>query len=339
MTPLLFYSLNAGVSSPTWSSASADTVPRRELRLILWAAWECSLCESLVSQTLAGNTVNEAVEPRQGVVLDVAFIEAEGKFIDVAAKVLFAGMMIGANAAALENGKNAFDAVRGYAVANVFAGTVIDCIVIEAIDAGISAGFIGVQHRSSLDILMNSALDCFSIGAADRHGNGSAATFPHAENRRLANGATASLELLAFVFVCLLAADEGFIDFNDASKLAKVITAASFPQAMQNEPSRLLRDPDFLGELHARNALASGHKQVHRVNPFVQGDVATLKNCAGAHRKVFLALVASVEAAGSHRDPLARAADRAFGATGPQARLKICPGRLLVREHGEQLKR
>ena len=106
---------------------------------------------------------------------------------------------------------------------------------------------------------------------------------------------------------------------------------------MQDEPSRLLRDADFLGELHRGNALAGRHEQVHRVNPLVQRNVAALEYRAGAHREVLLALVAAVEAALPRRDPLAQAADRAARAIRPKPAFKVDPRRLLVREHREKL--
>src|SRR5467141_390582 len=53
------------------------------------------------------------------------------------------------------------------------------------------------------------------------------------------------LELFIFMLVGLLAADKRFVDFDDALKLAKVFAAAGFPQSMQDEPSRLLRDPNL----------------------------------------------------------------------------------------------
>ena len=43
--------------------------------------------------------------------LYVPFVEPEGKFINVAAKVLFAGVMIDADQATFENRENALDAV------------------------------------------------------------------------------------------------------------------------------------------------------------------------------------------------------------------------------------
>ena len=125
--------------------------------------------------------------------------------------------------------------------------------------------------------------------------------------------------------------------FDNALQLLKV-SAAGFAKPMQDEPSRLLSDANFLGELKAGNSLPCRDQQVHRVNPLVQRNVASLEYRPSAHRKVFLALVAAVVAASPRRDPLAKATDRALGAFRPQTPLQIDPRRVLIREHGEQRK-
>src|ERR1700730_8035886 len=56
-----------------------------------------SLDQRLICQTLSGNASHEAIEPRQCMVLNIAFVQAEGKFINVAAKMFGARMMIDAN--------------------------------------------------------------------------------------------------------------------------------------------------------------------------------------------------------------------------------------------------
>lgn len=138
------------------------------------------------------------------------------------------------------------------------------------------------------------------------------------------------------VLVLLLAARVGLIDFDDALQLGQIITAR-LAKPLQQEPRRLLRDADFLGELHGRDALARRDQQVHRVNPLVQRHMRALENRAGANRKVFLAGVAAVVATSARRDPLAKAAHWATNAVRPEATFKVDPGRILVREHLEEL--
>ena len=58
-----------------------------------------SLNQRLVCEPFASHAIYEAIEPRQGVVLDVALIQPERKFVNVAVKMFRAGVMIDADQA------------------------------------------------------------------------------------------------------------------------------------------------------------------------------------------------------------------------------------------------
>ena len=110
----------------------ADTAEQR----LLWhpalsAAWASSCDQRLVCQALTGNAVDEAVQPVESVAHHVAVIQPEGKFIDVAAKVLGAGVVIDADQTALENREHGLDAVGRDAIADVFAVAVVHAFVVE----------------------------------------------------------------------------------------------------------------------------------------------------------------------------------------------------------------
>jgi hypothetical protein len=113
--------------------------------------------------------------------------------------------------------------------------------------------------------------------------------------------------------------------------------AACLPEPVKSEPSGLLGDPDFLGELHGRNALARRHKQIHRINPLVQRNVRPLENRSGSDREVLLALVAAIKSVFARRNALAKSAHGTARAVRPKASLKIGPRRLLVGKHLEKL--
>ena len=112
---------------------------------------------------------------------------------------------------------------------------------------------------------------------------------------------------------------------------------ARFAQPVQQEPCRLLGDPDLLGQLQAGHALAGCHQQIHGIQPLVQLDVAALENGPGADDEVFLALVAAIEAGLADGDPLPQPADRAARAGWPEPALQVDPSGLLIREHLEKL--
>jgi hypothetical protein len=96
------------------------------------------LDQHFIGKSLTGNRADKAFKPRESVMLYIPFIKAEGKFIDVAAKMLWASMMIDANQAALENRENALDAVCGHVISNILAGAVVNGIMAKArvADAG-----------------------------------------------------------------------------------------------------------------------------------------------------------------------------------------------------------
>jgi hypothetical protein len=318
--------------------ASADMLePRKPSRPISLVALVSSLYQRLIGKALARNRANEAFKPCESMMFYVPFVEAEGKLVNIAAKMFRTGMMIDADQAAFENRENAFNSVGGHVVSHILASAVVDSIMAEArvANANICASFVGMQYRSDFDMLMNSGLNCFLICALDRRRDRSPVALAHPKNGRLANCASACLELLVFVLVGFDPADETLIDFDDPAKLLEV-WPARFTDTMQHEPSRRLPDANLFRQLQARDALAGREKQIHCINPFMQRNVRALEYRAGAHRKIFLALVAAIEAVLACRDPLAKAAYGALWAFRPKVLFKIDARRLLVREHLEQ---
>jgi hypothetical protein len=162
------------------------------------------------------------------------------------------------------------------------------------------------------------------------------AALTHPNNRRLADRAATGLQLLGPVLICLFSADKGFVDFDNASQFFEFRTAR-LAQSVKDEPRGFLRNADFLGELHGRNALARRHKQIHRINPLMQRNVRPLENRSGSNREVLLALIAAIKAALASRNPVAKTAHRAARSVRPKAAFKVNPRRLLVREHLKKL--
>jgi hypothetical protein len=186
------FPMNSSQSSPRVSCDSSRVstsalvcTPRRHLQLrrapLARSPGASSLNERLVRESFPRSPIYETIEPRQGVVLDVALVQPERKFINVAVKMLRAGVMIDANKTTLQDGKNAFDAVGCRLAANVFASAVIDCVVDKAstADTGIRAPLVGMQGRASLDMPVNGGLDRLSIRRLDRQ-----SFEPHASRSR-----------------------------------------------------------------------------------------------------------------------------------------------------------
>lgn len=117
----------SGASVLASSLASADRrAPRRQSRLVFLEerVWR-SLCERLVRQTFAGDTIYEAIKPVQGMPCYVAVIEPESEFVYVPTKMFLTGMMVDADDAAFQHCKNAFDPIRRDARTGKFARAVV----------------------------------------------------------------------------------------------------------------------------------------------------------------------------------------------------------------------
>jgi hypothetical protein len=147
-------------------------------------------------------------------VFDVAFVQPERKFVNVAVQMLRAGVLIDANQAALQDGKDAFNPVRCHVIADIFACAVIDRIVDKAniADARVRAPFVGMQGRTHFDMPVNGGLDGFFIRSFDWHSNRATATLTHTKHGRLAHWAATRLESLGLVFVLFDPAYIGFVN-------------------------------------------------------------------------------------------------------------------------------
>ncbi len=329
------------VSSQVSSLASAYKPARyRQWRPTPWASSLAvlSLDQPFVCEALSANSINKAFNPRQGAIFHITLIQTEGKFIDLAAQMLGAGVMIDAMQATLKNGKHTFHTVCGHVIADIFASAVIDGSVFDArtFDADVCPGFVSVDRRAGLDMLIDGGLNGFLVRASERHAARAATALAHAEDNSLSDRSASSLELFGLVFVLFNSADIGFVNLDDALKLLKVGTAC-FAQPMQDEPRRFLRDPDFLRKLHGRNALTHRHKQIHCVNPFMQRNVRTFENRAGANREILFAGVAAIEVILARGDALAKLANRAARTIRPKTTFKIDARGFLIGEHFKEL--
>lgn len=333
----------ASCASSRVSSLASAYRPTRDPRLRLISSEHSqgpasSLDQPLVCEALASRTLNEAIEPCERVVPHIALIEPEGKFVDVAVKMLRAGVMVHADQTALHDSEDALHPVGGHVVSDVFAGAVVDRLMSEigGVDACISSAFVGMQGRSSFDMAMNGGLDRFLVRALDRHSDCPAPALTHTENGRLADRAPSGIEFLGLMLVLFDATDIGLVNLDNALQHFE-LRPAGFTKTMKDEPCRFLRDPDFLCELHRRNALAGRHEQVHRVNPLMQRNVRSLEDGAGANREVLFALIAAIEAFLTDRDTFAEAADRAAWPVRPKATFKVGASGFLIGKHLEQL--
>ena len=120
-------------------------------------------------------------------------------------------------------------------------------------------------------------------------------------------------------------------------------SAARLAQASQNEPRRFLRNADLFRELHAADSLAGCHKQIHRVQPFIQRHLGALKNRIGPHSEIKFTCSTAIEtrlagpADSEGRNAVPRLAVRANRAIRPKPLFEIDSRAVLSWEQREEL--
>ena len=339
MTPAEPFLIAAPAFSRAWIWALADR-PTPYLRSGL-ALQEVQSCDQLfVGDATANRRGDKAVKARERVTADVAVIESKSKLVDVAPKVLGAGMVIYPMQTTFEHGPNALNAVSRHPVAAVLSRAVVDGCVLkkQPADTAIRCGLISVQRRSGLNVRMDRRVQIGRVRAGYRLGNRATAPLTHTHHRCLSDGATARIKLFVGVFGRLFTADVNLVNLDDATQHRRIV-AARLSETLQDKPRRFLRHADLFGELQRRYAFARGDKQINRVEPLVQRHMRPLKNRSGAHSKVLFALVAAVVSALARRDALRQAANRASCARWPQSGLKVHPSAFGIREKLEKLQR
>jgi len=140
------------VSSRACSWASGDRpAPTRPHGSALPVLSGRSCCQRLVGNATSSRRHDEAIQPLKGLALHVAVIQAEGELVDVAAKVLAAGVVIDANDAPFHDRENAFNAVRGDVATHVFARSVVDRIMAEEQSADPGVAHAGLLWCRDID--------------------------------------------------------------------------------------------------------------------------------------------------------------------------------------------
>src|SRR6202035_4985845 len=111
----------------------------------------------------------------------VSFIEPESELINIAAKMLWAGMMINTMQSAFENRKNAFNPICSDIVANEFPRFMIDRFMLESqhIEAIICASLIRINRRTSFHSPNDCSLNRSLIIAGDGLGDDTAPALAH----------------------------------------------------------------------------------------------------------------------------------------------------------------
>ncbi len=298
--------------------------------------------QPLVGQPPIGDATNKTLKAFRGVPANVAVIQPERKLVDVPAYMVWADVVEGSVDTALQDRPDGFDAVNVNVAINVQPDVLsigmVDRLVTEeeAVRPRIGKRFVRVDRGTGLHSRINHAAKRRLLRITNRQQDRFPVPLAQSHDRSLTDSATARVQLFPFVFIAFLPADVRLVNFNRAGKY-RLIIAAGFADSVHHEPRRLLGNADLLRHLKRRDRLSGRDHQIHSVDPFVQGDVAALKNGAGPDGEVFIAGVAAIEASLARADTLAGIADGANGTIRPQARLQIEPRRFRVWKHLKDL--
>ena len=116
----------------------------------------------------------------------------------------------------------------------------------------------------------------------------------------LPTGPRTSMLALAGVFVLLLAADIGFVRFNDGTGAAKrsgrLMSSSGLPEPMEQKPRRLVIGPERPLQLQRAKPFLARRHELSGENPFRQRNVRAFHHGPDRHRERLAAVFALVEA-------------------------------------------
>src|SRR5258707_4042263 len=149
---------------------------------------------------------------------------------------------IGSIDAALQERPEVFDPVRVNLTVNILLSMVDHVMRVFILKFGIRRKGVTVNSRSGLNVASNFAVKRATAHVRHNHSANLAVSFKKAHDSDFALAARAVDSASANVRVRIagLAADECFVNFDVARKLAAVVALQSKSNTLEHEPSRLL---------------------------------------------------------------------------------------------------
>lgn len=240
------------IFSPPAISALVD-VPKPHLRSfrglrVIWAFRSSD--HRLIGEPLAGDVINEAVEPIKSMSLHIALVESESELAHVAVKMLFADRVERAVDSAFEEGPNRLNAVGRHAIADVLAERVIDgfVLIVEMPQPVVAAALVSVDGRPRLDAIEDLEFERRLRDVRHCRRLGATAAFAHSKQGSLARATVAARLSLVSVLVGLLAADETLIDFDDAAELGQIPRQEALSEHLGGDAEGRKKDVDTRDE-------------------------------------------------------------------------------------------
>ena len=140
---------------------------------------------------------------------------------------------------------------------------------------------------------------------------------------------------LRLAHVLAFPADVGFVDFNRAGEVARLVLRPDLAESVEHEPSGLLSDLEIAVQLHRGDALEAGGLEVDGEDPLAERNLRAFEGGAGFDGEVGATVCAAVGRLSMAGLVCAdAAAPGAATATGPHLRLEPEASGFLV---GEQI--
>ena len=268
----------------------------------------------------------------------IAVVIFELALRDVERQIFFADLVIATDDATLEDRPEALNRLSVNGTDNVLRGAVHDSFVRVFGKTLIGNVFVGREQANlGRDSFTNETLHIDRRQLSKDAGNDAALALYSADDGALWRGLTLAAQ--ALVLVRPLAADERFINLNNAHQLAKFLVLQGGADAMADVPSGFIRaEAHEPLDLHGADALLCGQHQVNDLEPVAQIKVRVRKDGADEVREAISAALTAIRAFPlkfhrGERVNVCRAAARAMDAIGPAVRHKVEVASLLIRKH------
>src|SRR5205807_3500023 len=212
-----------------------------------------------------------------------ALIEAEGLLVQVTEQMERLNTNVSPANAALEQTPKVFQSVRMNVAASVGFGMVNDIVNVIRGKAIVGTQRIRMHLRANLNALANMGLKFWPANSFHNFQRYAGrflfrSSLQQSEHGGLAFNSGAFGLALPFVHVSSLSADESFIHFNVASKLANGAVLNRKADSVEHKPSGLLRDPESATQFAGTNAVLRVDDHPKGRKPFVKAKRAFLKN-------------------------------------------------------------
>lgn len=272
---------------------------------------------------------------------------SELELVDIQREILRTDFVERADDAALHDGPEAFDGVCVNVAMHVLAVPMIDSAVwIFPIDAVVAAPLIRRDKTDSMgNSLPNEAAQCLPAKVVDHAGNHVALALHGPDDNFFSMSASAAgvaspsgAAALVAMPILGLPADKGFINFNEADKLAEILIAECHADFVRHLEGCMIRTKAHHShDLKAADTLLAGQHEIDDLEPKGKLDVRVLEDRADKDgetitglRTAYVAL--PVIGLGAVFLNLWIAAARASNSLRPAASLKVGLAGILGRE-------